>query len=208
MFPHGNGAVKARLVTDMAGTTQATHLHPQHHRILVAIDAQFHHLLGQSTGGSLMPDFLPAAAPVDRLAQPYGFLQRLLVHEGDHQDIPGLVIHRHCRHQSVLVKFGCQLEPFFQFFLGAPWRESDLCHGQPFNHSPGKPKGIKPIFPNPSNQAIFSGFCFGWFSLMNKFIPAQGTISVGVESLESFGSLFQVGLVGHEFLARQFPVLV
>ena len=130
----------------MAGAAQATHLHAQNHRILVAIDAQFHHLLGQAAGRTLVPQFLAAAAPVDCLAEPYGLLQGLLVHEGDHQHIAGLVIHRHRRHQAVLIELGGQLKPFFQLFFASARRECD------FHRFPGFPR-LKPYLITPGRRA-------------------------------------------------------
>lgn len=80
--------------------------------VLVTVRADLDDFLDVARGGSLVPQFLPAAGIINGLPQFKGLEQRFLIHVGEHQGLPGGGIHGHGGHQPVGVELGRKCRTF------------------------------------------------------------------------------------------------
>ena len=76
-------------------------VHDVEKRVVVAVHEDAPHLLDVSRGVPLLPEFVPAPAPVRRELRLHCRLYRLTVGVGQHQDLAGLRLLGHDRHQAV-----------------------------------------------------------------------------------------------------------
>lgn len=91
--------VGAEEATDRAGVASWTSgVHTDQKRVAVTINTDIDDFLGVPAGCALVPKFLPAAAPEDRLAKGQGTSQTLGIHPRHHQDLMAVGILHNGRH--------------------------------------------------------------------------------------------------------------
>ena len=101
----------------MAGLAVAADIDAQQQRVLIAIDADFDHMLHLSRSVALAPEFLARARPVMRHAGLQSLFQREGVHVGEHQDFAAGGFCRDADDQAVGVEFRREGVAFFEAFL-------------------------------------------------------------------------------------------
>jgi len=89
---------------------------PQPDAVLIIVDPQFSHFLHKTARRTLMPEHLPTAAEVMRLARADGFLQGFSVHVADHEQLASGVVGGDGGHESAGVKLGSKVASFLNLF--------------------------------------------------------------------------------------------
>ena len=96
----------------MAARAVTGYVDSQPNAVLIVVDQQLADFLYQAAGRPLVPERLPAAAEVMRLAGFNGPGQRLVVHIAVHQQFAALIVGGDGRNQAVAIELRRELVAF------------------------------------------------------------------------------------------------
>lgn|GEM_PF-26338 len=100
----GYTAVKAGIPACVAGSC-ADLFHIQNQGVLITVGADFHNALDVAGGGTLVPEFLARAGPINCFTDFQSAAQGFLIHVCQHQRLLGYGIHGKGRDQTIGIKF-------------------------------------------------------------------------------------------------------